>query len=121
VIPSFGHIVNLAEREKNQYVKLVQNRLKMSKYGGKRREHYILNLKILTPHVMLHSVFEKLSKNQSIANTFTSMLKDPDSVEDLDSDMFVSTRSISIILFIFKAQAHIFDINFDEYFAQYSR
>jgi len=86
VIPSFGHIVNVNETDKNKVVHLsLFSSMKLIN-GNRKKEHFTINLKTLILLAMLHSVSAKLLKNQSMRSIFTSTSKNLDSAKDSDFD-----------------------------------
>jgi hypothetical protein len=60
VIPSFGHIVNVSENDKNKVViQIILRSMKLIN-GEKPKEPFILNLETLILLGMLHLAFDKL-------------------------------------------------------------
>jgi len=78
VIPSFGHIVNVSESDKSKVVGRIWYRQYKLKNGEPQKEPFIANLKTLIHHDMLLSVWERSSKSQSTASTFTNTSRDQD-------------------------------------------
>lgn len=88
VIPSFGHIVNVSEPDKNKLVVQSWCRLEKLRPGEARRELFMSHPRTLTHHATLHSAWEKLSRSQLTKNISMNMSKDQGLAGDSDSDCY---------------------------------
>ena len=86
VIPTFGHIVNVNEADRQAKVFLTTFRSEKSINGVPKMEHFMPSLETLTQLVTLPSLWRKWLRNQSLKNTSTITLRGLDWAEDSDFD-----------------------------------
>lgn len=86
VIPSFGHIVNINEVDKQRQVWISRYSSKKLRPGDRKRVLFTSPPRISIPPDMLPSASGRSSRNLSMPSRSMSMLRGPDSAEDSDSD-----------------------------------
>lgn len=86
VIPSFGHIVNIGENDKQRQVRFLALRFKKFRHGEPEKELCTTLPEILTHPATPPSVLERLSNSLCPHNIFMNMSKGQDSAEDSDFD-----------------------------------
>ena len=86
MVPSFGHIVNINEVDKNKVVHNLLFRSMRLTSGGSRGEPFMPDPKISTPPDMLPSASKRLLKSPWPVSTSMTMSKGQDSAEDWASD-----------------------------------
>ena len=86
VIPTFGHIVNVSEQDKN--AKVLPRWVSWERWssGDKRRVPFTTSPRISIPRDTPLSVWERWLRSPSTASTSTSTLRGRDWAEDWDSD-----------------------------------